>query len=208
MGRKEPASSQSPACQVFKAVSSAQARPKLWLLTRLSLGKGIVTLLVYKQSMHQKSQHHLGMCQQFWISGPTSTLLKHNLHFNKLLGQLICISKLEKYEFQHRNFHLHARYLPFTSPPCSLPEMLNSTDLNHRAPMLSGCWFTLANEKPLAGDQRMEGRGTRPVSDWLSPSPLLTCLEAQTKEVWFALSNICCWGFNFLPQELPAFMYY
>ena len=93
MGRKEPASSQSPACQVFKAVCSAQARPKLWLLTRLSLGKGIVTLLVYKQSMHQKSQHHLGMCQQFWISGPTSTLLKHNLHFNKLLGQLICISK-------------------------------------------------------------------------------------------------------------------
>lgn len=85
-----------------------------------SFGKGIITLLVYKQSMHQKSQHHLGMCQQFWISGPTSALLKHNLHFNKLLGQSICISKLEKYEFQQRNFHLHARYLPFTSPPCSL----------------------------------------------------------------------------------------
>lgn len=112
----------APCCQVFKAVSFAQVRPKLWFLTRLSLGKGIITLLVYKQSMHQKSQHHLGMCQQFCISGPTSALLKHNLHLNKLLGQSICISKLEKYEFQHRNFHLHARYLPFTSPPFSLPR--------------------------------------------------------------------------------------
>lgn len=119
-GRKKLASSQLLACQVLKAVSFAQVRPKLWLLTRLSFGKGIITLLVYKQYVHQKSQHHLGMCQQFWISGPTSALLKHNLHFNKLLGQSICISKLEKYEFQQRNFHLHARYLPFTSLPCSL----------------------------------------------------------------------------------------
>lgn len=130
------------ACQVLKSVSFAQVRPKLWLLTRLSFGKGIITLLVYKLNACTRS-HSItwGMCKQFWISGPASSLLKHNLHFNKLLGQSICISKLEKYEFQQRNFHLHARYLPFTLSTLFSSEMLNSTDLTHRAPVLSGCWF-------------------------------------------------------------------
>ena len=67
--------------------------------------------------------------------------------------------------------------------------MLNSTDLNHRAPVLSGCWFTLANEKPLAGDQRKGDKACFRLAVTLSIANLL---EAQTKEVWFVLSKIFC----------------
>lgn len=46
--------------------------------------------------------HHLRVWQQFTISGLTSILLKHTLHFDMILWQSVCISKFEIHEFQHK----------------------------------------------------------------------------------------------------------